>query len=99
MEDKEIMHRKITTATRPTKPEEYRDHYYPKTEILGDDEMRITALGYAKTRMTVAAEDVWLRESADEAAERDEVMHFEGRGWNYDPDKMSEWLVEGQLHD
>lgn len=45
MENKEITHRKITTATRPTKPEEYRDHYCPKTEILGDHEIRITALG------------------------------------------------------
>lgn len=44
-ENKEITHRKITTATRPTKPEEYRDHYCPKTEILGDHEIRITALG------------------------------------------------------
>ncbi|MDJ0791283.1 MAG: guanitoxin biosynthesis MBL fold metallo-hydrolase GntH [Acidimicrobiia bacterium] len=54
---------------------------------------------YIKTRMMVAAEDIWPPESAQEAAERDEVMHFGGRGWNYDPDKMSEWLVEGQLHD
>jgi hypothetical protein len=45
VENKEITHQKIETATRPEKLSDYRDHYYPKTEILGDDEMRITALG------------------------------------------------------
>ena len=39
------VYQKIEKATRPVKPGDFRDHYYPKTEILGDDEMRITALG------------------------------------------------------
>jgi hypothetical protein len=45
----------------------------------------------------VAAEDVWPPESAAEAQERDSVMHFGGRGWRTDPEKMAEWLQEGHL--
>ena len=36
MKDKEITRRKIETATHPKQPSDYRDHYYPKTEILGE---------------------------------------------------------------
>jgi ribonuclease Z len=53
---------------------------------------------YIKTRMMVAAEDVWPPESAKDALERDEVASFSGRGWRTDPEKMAEWLVEGTLH-
>jgi hypothetical protein len=52
---------------------------------------------YIKTRMMVAAEDVWPPESAGEAMERDAVAHFGGRGWRTDPEKMAEWLQEGSL--
>ena len=47
--------------------------------------------------MMVAAEDIWPPESAAEALERDQVVSFSGRGWQSDPEKMAEWLVEGQL--
>ena len=48
---------------------------------------------YIKTRMMVAAEDIWPPESGKEALERDEVAAFSGRGWRTDLENMAEWLV------
>ena len=52
---------------------------------------------YIKTRMMVAAEDVWPPESKADAQERDEVQSFGGRGWKTDPEKMNDWLLEGSM--
>ncbi len=66
--------------------------------LATDDMVFNVTKDYIKTRMMVAAEDIWPPESAKEALERDEVASFSGRGWQTDPKKMAEWLVEGQLH-
>ena len=56
--------------------------------VLATDDMVFNVTkDYIKTRMMVAAEDVWPPESAKEALERDEVASFSGRGWQTDPDK------------
>ena len=63
MEDKDITRRKIEKATQPKSYDDYRDHYYPKTEILGDDEMRITALGTGMPNLRPSqASAAWLVE-------------------------------------
>ena len=59
MEDKDITRRKIQKATQPKSYEDYRDHYYPKTEILGDDEMRITALGTGMPNLRPSQASAW----------------------------------------
>jgi hypothetical protein len=67
--------------------------------VLATDDMVFNVTkDYIKTRMMVAAEDIWPPESAGEALERNEVASFSGCGWRTDPEKMAEWLVEGQLH-
>ncbi len=52
---------------------------------------------YIKTRMMVAAEDIWPPESAKDAQDRNAVASFSGRGWKTDPEKMADWLREGQV--
>ena len=54
---------------------------------------------HIKARMAVTPEDVWPSESADEAAERDEVMQFGGRGSKSSREiaEMSEWLLDSEL--
>ncbi len=67
--------------------------------VLATDDMVFNVTrNHIKTRMMVAAEDVWPPESAAEATERDVVASFSGRGWRRDPEKMAAWLREGQLH-
>ena len=67
--------------------------------MLATDDMVFNVTNdYIKTRMMVAAEDVWPPESAKDAQDRDEVASFSGRGWRTDPEQMTDWLVEGQLH-
>ncbi len=51
---------------------------------------------YIKTRMMVAAEDIWPPESAKDAQDRDAVASFSGRGWKTDRDGRLA-LREGQL--
>ena len=45
LETKEITDQKIDRGTTPVDESDYRGHYFPKTEHLGENEMRITALG------------------------------------------------------
>lgn len=45
METVEITKDKIRRGTTPASEEDYRSHYFPKTEIVGENEMRVSALG------------------------------------------------------
>ena len=84
--------------TAPEIRDQIKSTYDGPLVLATDDMVFNVTKDYIKTRMMVAAEDVWPPESAKEALERDEVASFSGRGWQTDPEKMAEWLVEGQLH-
>lgn len=45
METADVTRQKIDRGTNPKAEPDYRDHYFPKTEQLGENEMRVTALG------------------------------------------------------
>jgi ribonuclease Z len=83
--------------TAPDIRDEIKSTYDGPLVLATDDMVFNITKDYMKTRMMVAAEDIWPPESAAEAQERDSVMHFGGRGWRTDPEKMAEWLQEGHL--
>jgi ribonuclease Z len=83
--------------TAPDIRDEIKSTYDGPLVLATDDMVFNITKDYIKTRMMVAAEDVWPPESAAEAQERDSVMQFGGRGWRTDPEKMAEWLQEGHL--
>ena len=84
--------------TAPEIRDDIKSTYDGPLVLATDDMVFNITKDYIKTRMMVAAEDVWPPESAGEALERDQVASFSGRGWRTDPEKMADWLVEGQLH-
>ena len=45
LETAEITRQKIERGTNPQQESDYRGHYFPKTEQLGENQMRVTALG------------------------------------------------------
>jgi ribonuclease Z len=45
LENAEITRQKIERGTNPQDESDYRSHYFPKTEQIGENEMRVTALG------------------------------------------------------
>jgi ribonuclease Z len=83
--------------TAPEIRDQIKSTYDGPLVLATDDMVFNVTKDYIKTRMMVAAEDIWPPESAAEALERDQVVSFSGRGWQSDPEKMAEWLVEGQL--
>ena len=83
--------------TAPEIRDDIKSTYEGPLVLATDDMVFNVTKDYIKTRMMVAAEDVWPPESKKDAAERDAVAHFGGRGWKTDPEKMAEWLREGSL--
>lgn len=83
--------------TAPEIRDEIKSTYDGPLVLATDDMVFNVTMDYIRTRMMVAAEDIWPPESAAEAQERDAVAHFGGRGWKHDPEKMAEWLAEGSL--
>ena len=83
--------------TAPEIRDELKSTYDGPLVLATDSMVFNVTKDYIKTRMMVAAEDVWPPESASEAQERDAVASFSGRGWRTDPETMAEWLREGSL--
>jgi ribonuclease Z len=64
--------------TAPAIRDEIKSTYDGPLTLATDDMAFNVTKDYIKTRMMVAAEDVWPPESAGEAQERDAVAHFGG---------------------
>ena len=63
METADVTRQKIEKGTNPKSEADYRGHYFPKTEQLGEAEMRVTALGTGMPNQRPAqASASWLVE-------------------------------------
>ncbi len=63
METADVTRQKIEKGTNPKGEQDYRSHYFPKTEVLGKNEMRVTALGTGMPNLRPAqASATWLVE-------------------------------------